>query len=75
MTTMFGLGASTFMCLDDRLQVEFQIKICKRLQGAIGEKEVQASSRINYDETFSPIVMLKYIQILMAITICYKYEI
>jgi hypothetical protein len=30
---------------------------------------------IDYDETFSPIVTLKFVQILLAIAACFDYEI
>ena len=42
---------------------------------ATGEKGYRQRQGIDYDETFSPVAMVKSIQILLAITAYYDHEI
>ena len=55
-----------------KIGADGQVKIYKVRLVA---KDFRQRQRIDYDETFSPVAMVKSIQILLAIAACYDYQI
>ena len=53
----------------------FKIKADNTIKGRLVAKGFKQTHGIDYDEIFSPVVMLKSIRILLAITAYYDYEI
>ena len=53
----------------------FKEKVDNAFKGLLVAKGFRQTHSIDYDETSSPIVMLKSIRILLAIAIYYDYEI
>ena len=53
----------------------FKLKADNTLKGRLVAKGFRQVHGVDYDETFSPVVMLKSIRILLAITAFHDYEI
>ena len=53
----------------------FMLKVDNTFKGRLVTKGFKQTHGIDYDETFSPEVMLKFIRILLAIAAYYDYEI
>ena len=73
MTTKYGLppeGAKIIEC-----KWIFKLKAEKTFKGRLVAKGFKQTHGIDYDETFSPVVMLKSIRILLSIAAYYDYEI
>jgi hypothetical protein len=60
------------MSLKKKTNNDGNVHIYKARLVAKGFKQIHG---IDYDETFSPVMMLKYVRILLTIVACFDYEI
>jgi hypothetical protein len=60
------------MSFKKKMNNDGNVHIYKARLVAKGFKQIHG---IDYDETFSPVMMLKYVRILLTIVACFDYEI
>ena len=53
----------------------YKLKADEIFKARLVAKGFRQTHGIDYDETFSPVIMFKFIRILLAIAACYDYEI